>query len=131
MKKQQSRKKRSSFISAIRASKGRAVRLHKASPAMTKNYHDKRVAHGAHGFSGIRTEEQVQNLMANLVEHLQNAIEHFDKRKQEISVENVTLNGFTLAFFNKGKRHERYICFRTIPNRVVFRMCNQFIRAYA
>ena len=100
-------------------------------PAFTKRYHNKRFAHNAHGFSGLRNQEQVLNLTTKLVEHLQKSIEHFNERKQKISVEGVTLNGFTLAFFNKGKRHERHICFRTIPNRVVFRMCNQFIRAYA
>lgn len=97
----------------------------------TKRYHDKRNAHEAHGFSGTRDAEGVKSLTSKLVEHLKKHIEKFDKRKQKISIEDVTLSCFTLAFFNNGKRHEKRICFKTIPNRVVFRMCNQFVQAHA
>lgn len=126
-----SSKKRSSFISAIRANKYHKVHVSSQNPVHTKNYSDKRIAHNAQGFSGIRSEEQVQNLMAHLVSHLQKGIKHFDKRKQKISVENQNSNSFVLVFKNNGKLHELFVNFRNIPNRVVFRKCNLFIGAHA
>lgn len=131
MKKTHSNKKRSSFISAIRTSKYRNVRLNGAKPVFTKSYTDKRVAHSAHGFSGIRDEEAVQTLTVNLVKYLQKKVENFNPKKQRIAIENLTLTGFVLTFFTGGKRHEKYICFKTMPNRAVYRRCNQFVQAYA
>lgn len=131
MKKTRSKKKRSSFISAIRASKYRSVRINGQKPVFTKSYVDKRVSHSAHGFNGARDEEAVQTLTTNLVKYLQNKIEKFNPKKQRIAIENPTLTGFVLSFFTGGKRHEKYICFKTMPNRAVYRRCNQFVQAYA
>ena len=131
MKKTHSNKKRSSFISAIRASKYRNVRLNGAKPVFTKKYDNKRVAHSAHGFCGIRDEEDVKTLTANIVKFLKKKIENFNPKKQHIAIENPTLTGFVLSFFTGGKCHEKYICFKTMPNRAVYRRCNQFVQAYA